>query len=294
MNKIFILLIICLLLITTITCTYFDPFSAAGVPSLFWVDEKKQIFRMPAENPEELRDFNLEPFPSDFWEVTAMALDPVMGTMYLGIVGENSSGIYRANYNGTGVEMIISTNHAVYGIAIHFYERELYWSEDTWIRKAYLGEFDKVTAEFDTGIYITDLEIDMVSNTLYFVDGSNFYYSSSAMGESPLSITLTPAGALAEKIELSLFDNKIFWFNQTDQSIYYSDVFTGGNEVMLSPPNLPSLIDFSLDIETGNLYWADNSGVYRIRTDGSEPEQQVMDRIDLRQFAGDFMNARQY
>ncbi|MBN2444096.1 MAG: hypothetical protein JXJ04_22220 [Spirochaetales bacterium] len=294
MNKIFILFIICVLLMTTVTCTYFDPFAAAGYSSLFWVDVNKEISRMPADKPDELRDFQLEPFPKDFWEVTVMAMDPVMGRMYLSILGDNTFGICRANYNGTDAEMVVISDQPVNGISIDFYQREIYWSEATLIHKARIDEFDKATVVSDTGIIITDLEIDMVSNTLYFVDGSDSVHLMATTGELFPSIALAPAGAMATKIELSLFDNKIYWFNLADQSIYHSDAYNGGNEVMLSPPNLPGLIDFSLDLETGYMYWADMSGVYRVRTNDTLSVEYLIDRIDLIQFAGDFMNAWQY
>jgi len=296
MNKIVILFIIFILLIAATTCAYFDPFAAAGVPSLFWQDTGKQIYRMPAYDTEEVLDFYLEPEPPGFWDVTAMAFEPIAGMMYLGIVTdtETGTGIYRAHYNGRNVEKIISTSMDVQGIAIDYYTREIFWSEATIIRKANLEELEKNIQVFDTEVYITDLEVDMVSHRLYYVDGSGSFYFIYTDGGPETSISLTIAGSMAGKIELSAFDNKIFWLNEADMSIYHSDINSGENGVQLSPSNLPGVIDFSLDLETGHMFWADSRGIFQIRTDGAFAEQLIINSMNIHRFAGDFMNAKHY
>jgi hypothetical protein len=294
MNKYIILFITGIILFTSITCVYFDPYAAAGLPSLFWLEDSKRVYRMPPDNPDERRDFNLDPFPSNFLYVSAMAMDPVAGKMYIGIMGDLDGGICRANYDGTGAEMIVTSSMEINGIAIDYYTREMYWSEATIIRKISLDEPEKVIEVFDTQVYISDLEVDMAFHQLFFVDGSDSFYYMPSFGDFSLQINLTPAGALASKIELSLFDNKIYWFNDYDQTIYHSNIYDGSDTVQISPINLPGFIDFSLDLETGNLFWADMDGIYRIRTDGSMSEEQVLSWGGMISFAADCMNAHQY
>lgn len=278
-----------IVLITSITCTYFDPSAASGnKPSLFWIGMDGRIFRAPLEEP---RNYH-EVFHSMAGMPTCIRVDPLEGYIYWGLDDMGTTSIQRVRFDGSDQETLINTENSVNSIAIDPKEKMIYFAEGSLILRGPLNKADPPVVIFENPnmMIITDITLDFTENRLIIADASpgyrwiDMYEPDAYDGGDSLDVG-------AEKIVFDKFSECIYYLHLAGGTdyIYREDLPTGGStaQIVFFLDNI-AILDFAVDRKDGFVYCAEQNAVHKVPVDGG-PGEIIIDNMDIQRFTIDFI-----
>jgi len=223
------------------------PGSEAGKLYFSGVDSARRVNQNGTGN-----EFLLDDIPGPVY----VALDPVDGKMYW---NDTSSGVFRANHDGSGVENLHVDSQAS-SVVLDTLARKVYWfrPDGQMLRANLDGSFIEplfVDTTLDLGP-----EIDPINGHLYWSSpDEGKIYRSALDGSFKMAIadTTDPLG-----IGLDLQNGKIYWCDGGSDSIRRADLDGGNAETVIVDEDRPA--DVLVDNAEGKIYWL-------VRFTGSRP-----------------------
>lgn len=212
----------------------------------------------------------------------AIAIDPVDRKVYWICLNADASGtdiIQRSNFDGSGVESVITTGlSAPYGIAVDYAasRRYLYWTDSS-TQNIYRSTLPPATLNAANHILLTNssngvtqpygIEVDQSTGDFYWTQKTSPYIRK-ASAAVPTSISNVMTSGLNWPIDLAYdYSSKVLYWTDIGALKVQKQTASGGydtsSDVISSGLAAPSGI--TVDSATGNIFWVDanNNNLYR-------------------------------
>ena len=261
---------------------------------LYWV-ANGELFRSPTT--AQLQTTRILVAQTAGWHIDQFDIDSTHGHLYFAesdYPSTNNTRIYRANLDGTGVQLISSgaLGHINYSLTVNEATGDVYLHSHDRPSLAITGPFfdggiqrisptGTVTSLTPNYLYIHDMEVDEASSLLYFtvdtgnVGGTVGLFSSNLDGSNP--VLLAPA---AKEIALDATNKKLYYTNGS--GVFRRNLASG--TVTTLPISAATFTDLDFSVGEDKLYWwagpspsnpqggAGTSQIYRSNTDGTNIE----------------------
>lgn len=255
---------------------------------IYWTTSSgRSIERSSLESPE------IEVVLSGVNWTGAIALDMIDGRVYW--TGAQPYGTYRANLDGTDVELLVGPSEPpLNNIALDLVAGKIYWTET--------GAFYKICRANLDGTDVEDLitteilrrpngiALDLAGGKIYWGEGVESQQEKGKIRRANLDGSaiedLIEVGWNTFGLELDLGEGKMYWTNNNEGKVWRANLDGTNKELLIG--GLDNPLGLTLDLTEGKLYCAEHHAgkIKRANLDGTEVEDfLVTDRFKVQGLA---------
>ena len=216
---------------------------------------------------------------SDYLDITGkagvgIAYDAVNNKVYFSDFEAADEGkIWRMNFDGTGLQAIVSGITDPYSIAINNASGKIYWSDDNGnISRANLDG----TGVETSFINVTDgqmraIAFDSKNNKIYFyeVNGENLYVANA----DGTNVSVLIAGVYGYGLYVDEVNNKLYFEDKNASALKIANL-DGSNPAIVTATGSTRIFGIDVDHEFNKVYWSDRDlgEIKKANLDGTSPE----------------------
>lgn len=239
-----------------------------------------------AEDLIKCRDIDgtdIETLPITVTNPNRLAFDGVSKLYFTNCEDGGTSGVRRANLDGSDVELLVDGGYCPHGIALDVANGKMYWAEtgstDALMRANLDGSDDgKIYTDVDeaNGLFL-DSANDRIYWTSHPLNKLHYApmfppYDDENIGELLYTDLIKP-----HALDVDVASNMIYWAEHTvaPGRIRSGVIGDGGAGTLVYEPTDP--IGIKLDLCLGKIYWCDFAGgrIMRAELNGDNPEELV-------------------
>ncbi len=204
---------------------------------------------------------------------TAIALDETNSKVYW--TDTYLDRIFRANFDGTAAEDLVTTSNSVPGLALDVPNNKMYWTDSN-NGNVYSANLDGTnTQTIITGLSSpSGIDVDLTNSKIYFCEGGAARIKSANLDGTGIQTIITGLST-PRGIEIDETNGKIYWTDISSNEIKRANMNGSSIQLLRSSANQPNGV--SLDIANNKMYWTED-GANRIRSanlDGTSPSSFV-------------------
>ena len=256
------------ILFACLTCTYFDPWEAAGIigdgygPIAFWIDPHGTVFKgdlYDSNDTKEIYYFG----EYDQRPPHCIIAIPEDNRIYWSANNMGEGEIYSINYDG-GDFSVVQGNHdsLIDSMAYDSRNNTLYFTKGTQIYKSENRGYAtplSIWNHDNVGMYITDIALDIPGNRLYYVDNTMQLYKinfSEPYEYQEVVVDNTDSPFL---FKIAIGHNRIIWAGDDARIAAFDLPNNTGNTEILTDKGF-WVKDLIVDPFDNYVYWMDEGG----------------------------------
>lgn len=208
--------------------------------------------------------------------LNSLEIDPLNQKVYWSATYSASSRIERANLDGTGRELLLSSgSDGVLDLTIDFEHQKIYWGDGFQIKRANL-DGSNVETLVTSSIPIFAIAVDGVRRKIYWPGGGGFMRAN--LDGSNVEPLFQASIASQGGVDLDHVEAKVYWI-ANEGGVYRARADGNGTDIQqIIPPSILGLItDVKIDTIQRKIYLAyfQSGEIRRFDLDGSNEETVV-------------------